>query len=132
MTDNYSNESNYIANSNFFGEHISKSKNETDIPKNIKYDLYSSFDFIEDYILQIKNSHDHLQNLFSILEFKGDNISVKDKNTTIEQIIYEVKNIKNLNNDLNKTLDVDLSAVKGLQVMNTTNLNAFDSIFDDI
>lgn len=132
MSDNYSNESNYIANSNFFGENISKSKNETETPKNIKYDLYSSFDFIEDYILQIKNSHDRLQNLFSILEFKGDNISVKDKNTTIEQIIYEVRNIKNLNNDLNKALDVDLSAVKGLQVMNTTNLNAFDSIFDDI
>lgn len=117
--------------SSFFQKLIDEDK-EPEIKKDGRvFPFYNSKDELESFIEELQERNEKLKDLFHKLGDGGSHILTSEKNDLVENIIVQMEAIDRSYDNLRKSLTNDKTSIKGLQLMHTTDLKAFDSIFDD-
>lgn len=95
------------------------------------FPFYNSKDDLEALINELQMRDEKLKDLFYKLGDGGSHILTSEKNEVIENIIVQIDAIDRSYQQVREGLLNDKTSIKGLQLMHTTDLKAFDSIFED-
>lgn len=95
------------------------------------FPFYNSKDDLEELINELQMRDEKLKDLFYKLGDGGSHILTSEKNEVIENIIVQIDAIDRSYQQVREGLLNDKTSIKGLQLMHTTDLKAFDSIFED-
>ncbi|MEX2935960.1 hypothetical protein [Staphylococcus saprophyticus] len=124
--------SNHNERSNSLFDKLISEEKEPEITKDGRtFPFYNSKDNFEAFIEELKTRDEKLKDLFHKLGDGGSHILTSEKNEIIENIIVQIDSIDRSYKELRQDLLNDKTSIKGLQLMHTTDLSAFDSIFDD-
>lgn len=124
--------SNHNEGSNtLFEKLMSEDKEPENITDGRVFPYYNAKDDMEDFIEELKTRDEKLKDLFHKLGDGGSHILTSEKNEIIENVIVQTDAIDRSYKKLRQSLLNDKTSIKGLQLMHSTDLSAFDSIFDE-
>ncbi len=104
----------------------------TDIVNKNKQSLFKHFKQVEDSLNEIQ---DNLQNIHMLFNELGDgsvdeNLPLQRRNDIINKLTDYQYKVRDTTSKLNQYLNEDLTSVRGLRVVRSTNTNAFDELLN--
>lgn len=104
----------------------------TDIVNKNKQSLFKHFKQVEDSLNVIQ---DNLQNIHMLFNELGDgsvdeNLPLQRRNDIINKLTDYQYKVRDTTSKLNQYLNEDLTSVRGLRVVRSTNTNAFDELLN--
>lgn len=104
----------------------------TDIENKNKQSLFKHFKQVEDSLNEIQ---DNLQNIHMLFNELGDgsvdeNLPLQRRNDIINKLTDYQYKVRDTTSKLNQYLNEDLTSVRGLRVVRSTNTNAFDELLN--
>lgn len=117
--------------SSFFKSLMMDNKESEKDEDDRSFPFYNSKDDLEALINELQMRDEKLKDLFYKLGDGGSHILTSEKNEVIENIIVQIDAIERSYQQVREGLLNDKTSIKGLQLMHTTDLKAFDSIFED-
>lgn len=116
-------------NDSFFGGKINLNDQEETQEETRAFPLYNAHEEVESFIDLITQKNENLKDLFADLGHGDSNINLNKKNEIIENIIVELDKIERSYKEMQDALQDDKNTIKGLQVVRTSDLRDFESIF---
>lgn len=116
-------------NDSFFGGKINLDNQEETHEDKRTFPLYNAHEEVDNFIELITQKNENLKDLFADLGQGDSNINLNKKNEIIENIIVELDKIERSYKEMQDALQDDKNTIKGLQVVRTSDLRDFESIF---